>query len=636
MKMYNSLINFILQLQSKQVPATGIGLFRIFYGLITLQEILFLLYFNHLIFDPIPYIDVEFPMIPFFLCLWGIIASFIVIGYRYQFAVICNYILWIIFINFTTMQRDFDGGFDSFMTGAGFFLLFMPGDRAFSIDQLRYKLSTPLTHYNTYPKPTVSSLAYYLPVLICLGFLYFDSAVHKLFAEHWRNGLGSWLPSTQPYYVSAIDMSFLLNNELLQKFIGYTVLVFQFTFIFFFSNPKLRTVYLLVGLAMHLGITLSLNIYPFGMGMLIFYLLLVPFSWWRALSKLLTARQPSLTVFYDQQCPLCNRTVLTLNHFDLFNCIDFKSAQAYAQNYPALSKISPDTLLLDLYAVDHSDRIYSGVGTYIQILKKMRYLYPIGFILSLPGIYTLAVNKYRSIADSRARITCDTECFIATGMTDNNLYRQVFESFATRKPKAFSRKLAKILVAIIVLQLNSTIHYGLLYRLNLDVKNSPISAPIAEASNALLMVSLTFLGITPHALYLHDHFAGYDRILAITYTDQNGVEKWLPFVNEQGRLLAPNWGRVHSMWANIAVTPTINNVRLEKFIMKVTAFWGLKIGLNLDKTVFNIKLKRINAPSYWVHDQLHQNFSAPWTTIGSVKWNNKVISFNLPENINSL
>jgi predicted DCC family thiol-disulfide oxidoreductase YuxK len=534
------------------------------------------------------------------------------------------------------MQRDFDGGFDSFMTGAGFFLLFMPGDRAFSIDQLRYKLSTPFTHYNTYPKSTVSSLAYYLPVLICLGFLYFDSAVHKLFAEHWRNGLGSWLPSTQPYYVSAIDMSFLLNNELLQKFIGYTVLVFQFTFIFFFSNPKLRTVYLLVGLAMHLGITLSLNIYPFGMGMLIFYLLLVPFSWWRALSKLLTARQPSLTVFYDQQCPLCNRTVLTLNHFDLFNCIDFKSAQAYAQNYPALSKISPDTLLLDLYAVDHSDRIYSGVGTYIQILKKMRYLYPIGFILSLPGIYTLAVNKYRSIADSRTRITCDTECFIATGMTDNNLYRQVFESFATRKPKAFSRKLAKILVAIIVLQLNSTIHYGLLYRLNLDVKNSPISAPIAEASNALLMVSLTFLGITPHALYLHDHFAGYDRILAITYTDQNGVEKWLPFVNEQGRLLAPNWGRVHSMWANIAVTPTINNVRLEKFIMKVTAFWGLKIGLNLDKTVFNIKLKRINAPSYWVHDQLHQNFSAPWATIGSVKWNNKVISFNLPENINSL
>ena len=89
---------------------------------------------------------------------------------------------------------------------------------------------------------------------------------------------------------------------------------------------------------------------------------------------------------------------------------------------------------------------------------------------------------------------------------------------------------------------------------------------------------------------------------------RTAVEHWLPFVNEQGRLLAPNWGRVHSMWANIAVTPTINNTRLQKFIMKVTAFWGQKIGLNLDDTVFHIKLKRISSPTHWVYDQLHQNF----------------------------
>jgi predicted DCC family thiol-disulfide oxidoreductase YuxK len=634
--MYKFIITKILALQSIPAPATGIGLFRLFYGLVTLQEIIFLLYFNHLIFDPIPYIDVEFPMIPFFLCLWGIIACFIVVGYRYQFSVICNYIFWIVFVNFTTMQRDFDGGFDSFMIGAGFFLLFMPGDRAFSLDTLRYKLSTPFTHYQSYPKPTVSSLAYYLPVFICLGFLYFDSAVHKLFAEHWRNGLGSWLPSTQPYYVSAIDMSVLLNNELLQKIIGYTVLVFQFTFLFFFSNRRLRNIYLIVGLGLHLGITLSLNIYPFGLGMLIFYVLLVPFSWWRAISTMLSARQPVLTVFFDKQCPLCNRTVLILNHFDLFNCIDFKNAQDHAAHYPAMTALNQETLLLDLYALDSSNRVYSGVDTYIQILKKMRYLYPVGLALSLPGIYTLAVKKYRSIADSRIRIPCTSECLVSPKLVNNNLYHQVFENFAIQKPKAFSRKLAKILIALLVLQLNSTLHYGLVYRLHIPTSNNAVSASINEASNALIMVSLTFFGITPHALYLHDHFAGYDRILAITYTDQNGKEDWLPFVNEQGRLVAPNWGRVHSMWANIAVTPTINNTRLQKFIMKVTAFWGQKMGLNLDKTVFHIKLKRINAPSYWVHDQLHQNFSAPWATIGTVKWNDNLISFDLPENINSL
>ncbi|MBL6986181.1 MAG: DUF393 domain-containing protein [Methylobacter sp.] len=630
--MYKLISAKILELHSKQAPATGIGLFRIFYGLITLQEIIFLLYFNHLIFDPIPYIDVEFPMIPFFLCLWGVIAAFIVIGYRYQFAITCNYIIWIVFVNFTPMQRDFDGGFDLFMIGTGFFLLFMPGDQAFSIDNLRRKLSTPFAHYNTYPKPTVSTLAYTLPVAICLGFLYFDSAIHKMFAEHWRNGLGAWLPSTQPYYVSAIDMSPLLNNKPLQYILGYTILIFQFTFIFFFNRRQLRIVYLLVGLGLHLGITLSFNIYPFGLGMLCFYTLLIPFKWWRCIARLITAKEPALTVFYDQLCPLCNRTVLTLNHFDLFSRIDFKSAQEHASHYPELASINKETLLTDLYALDCTGRIYSGVGTYCQIFKKMRYLFPIGMILSLPGIHQLALKKYRSIADTRTRIPCTSTCIIPQAMPDTTFYQIFFERLASQKPNAFSRRLAKILLAIFILQLNSSIHYGLIYRLNADSPQSPLS----QASNAVLMASQTFLGITPHALYLHDHFEGYDHILAITYTEQNGTEHWLPFVNEQGRLLAPNWGRVHSMWANIAITPNIDNKRLHKFIMKVTAFWGQKINLNLDKVVFNIKLKKINAPSFWVHDQLHLNFTSPWITIGTAKWTDQQISFDLPDNINKL
>ena len=634
--MYQFTYNKIFQLLSKQAPATGIGLFRLFYGLVTLQEIFFLNYFDHLIFDPIPYIDVEFPGIPLFLGLWGLVACCVVVGYRYRFAVIANYLFWIVFVNFTPMQRDFDGGFDTFMIGTGFFLLFMPGDRAFSIDNLRYKLHNPFVSYNAYPPATVSALAYQLPVFVCLGWLYFDSDIHKLFAEHWRNGLGSWLPATQPYYVSAIDMSPLLNIEPLVKAFGYTIMLFQISFVFLFAHRRLRIVYLLVGIGLHLGIILTLNIYPFGFGMLICYTLLVPFRWWNAMGAWLKAKQPTLTVFYDKQCPLCNRTVLTLNHFDLFKCIDFKNAQENAINFPALANISMDTLLTDLYALDENVNVFYGVETYRQILLKMRYLAPFGVLLGLPGIRQLAEQKYRSIADSRQRVVCGTECTIAPPLPDDTFYHQIFEQYGQQKPKAFSRKLAKIVVALFFLQLNSTIHYGLFYRLPIDFEKITISQPISQASNALLMVSSTFLGITPHALYLHDHFAGYDRILAITYIDDNGNEHWLPFVNEQGRLLAPNWGRVHSMWANIAVTPTIDNTRLRKFIMKVTAFWGQKIGLNLENTVFKIKMKKIAAPTYWVSDQLHKNFATEWVTIGTVHWLDKEISYDLPSDINSL
>lgn len=634
--MYQFIYNKIFYLLLQQVPATGIGLFRVFYGLVTLQEICFLYYFNHLIFDPIPYIDIEFPGIPLFLCLWGLVACCVVVGYRYSFAITANYIFWIVFVNFTPMQRDFDGGFDTFMIGLGFFLLFMPGNRAFSIDNLRYKLRTPFKHYSQYPPATVSALAYHLPIVACLGWLYLDSDVHKLFAEHWRNGLGSWLPATQPYYVSALDMSPLLNIEWFQKTIGYTIMVFQLTFVFFYAHRQLRVVYFLVGLGLHLGITLTLNIYPFGIGMLICYVLLVPFGWWRNIAKWFKLKQPTLTVFYDQQCPLCNQTVLTLNHLDIFGSIMFKSVQEYANKYPALATIGMDTLLTDLYALDGDNRIYSGVETYRKILLKMRYLALFGVILGLPGIKQLAAQKYRAIADSRQRLACDSQCSVEHPLQDKTLYHKIFERYASQKPKALSRKLTKIFIALVFLQLNSTIHYGLFYRLPIDYQKIAISKPISEASNALLMVSSTFLGVTPHALYCHDHFEGYDRILAITYIESNGTEHWLPFVNEQGRLLAPNWGRVHSMWANIAVTPTIDNQRLRKFIMKVTAFWGNQTGLNLEDVVFSIKMKKIDAPKYWVFDQLHKNFLSQWVTIGSAKWANKQITIDLPTDINSL
>jgi predicted DCC family thiol-disulfide oxidoreductase YuxK len=633
--MYTFLTQKILQLSSQSAPVTGIGLFRLFYGLVALQEILFLLYFNHLIFDPIPYIDVEFPMIPFFLGAWAVVAFCLCIGYRSQLSALACYAFWIIFVQFTPMQRDFDGGFDLFMTGAGLLLLFMPIDKAFAIDGLRYKLQNPFKHYSHYPAARVSILAYTIPVAVCLGFLYFDSAIHKMFAQHWRNGLGGWLPATQPYYVSALDMSPLLNNEWLQKSVGYTILVFQFTFLFFAQHRYLRPLYLLVGLGLHLGITFTLNIYPFGMGMVMFYVLLVPFSWWRTIAHYLSAKQPTLTIFYDEKCPLCNRTVLTLNHFDIFRCLDFKGVQTYARDYPALNAYSDQDLLFDLYALDAKGNARSGVAAYSRILIHMRYLAPVGWLLRLPLVYPLACRQYRHIADNRLRIGCDERCMVTTAPLPLSFYDNLSAQLQAQ-PKKTARKLAKFLMVLLVLQLNSAIHYGLLYRLQINLHQNVWLHTLTEMSNTTLLLTQTFTGITPHALYVHDHFEGYDHILAITYHDAAGNEQWLPFVNQEGRLLAPNWGRVHSMWANIAVTPTINPTRLSKFIMKVTAFYGQQLGLDINQTVFAIKLKKIQAPSVWVYDQRQQNLAGNWQTIGSATWNSNRFSVSLPNNINDL
>lgn len=621
----------------QQAPATGIGLFRLLFGLVTLQEILFLIYFNHLIFDPIPFKDVEFPMITFFLWIWAAVAFSLAIGYHCQACTIANYVFWLIFVNFTPMQRDFDGGFDLFMIGGNFFMMFMPLDKAFAIDDLRKKLATPFIHDSAHEPAQVSRLTYYLPVIICLGFLYFDSVIHKMFAEHWRNGLGAWLPSSMPYYISAIDMSWLLNIESLQKLIGYTIIVFQLTFLPLFHFRLLRPLYLLIGMSLHLGIALSFNIYPFGIGMLIFYTLMVPFSWYRRIGSWLGKARPALTVFYDQQCPLCNRTVIILNHFDILKAVDFKPAQSHARNYPSLNRIDDKTLLTDLYALDNEGKVYSGVDTYAQIFIAMSYTAIIGWLIKLPGLHAVISRFYRRIADNRARITCDISCLPQSQTTfPATLYDKIFAVSQGKLQKRNAQKIAKALIFMMLLQLNSSLHYGLLYRLEVDTRQSPLTSIMADMSNALLMFSHTFLGITPHALYLHDHFEGYNHLLAITYLDANGNEHWLPFVNEQGRLVAPNWGRVHSMWANIAVTPNIDEVRLKKFIMKITAFWGRKINLDLDNTRFIIKMKKINAPFSWEKDLRKNNLSGDWLAIGSAQWQDREIKINLPKDIDAL
>ncbi len=626
----------------KQVPATGIALLRIFYGLITAQEILFLFYFQHLIFDPVPYLDEAYPLIPLFLGLWLLISLCLSVGYKSSVAAIGNYVMWIIFTNFTPMQRDFDGGFDQFMISLGFFMIFLPINKSLSIDNLILKLRYSTINFRYTVSNQVSVINYYIPVAICLGFLYFDSAIHKLSAEHWRNGLGAWLPSSHPYYVSPLDTTWLLNQLWLQQLIGYAIIVFQFCFLFLCFYKIFRVPLLLIGAAIHLGITLTLNIYPFGISMLSTYVLMVPFSWWRTIKLKLSSRVNKLTVYYDELCPLCLKTVIAISHVDLFQAIEFKGLQTYAKAQPALNNIPEKILLADLYSLDKDQHLHSGIDTYIQIGKKMKYPYLFAKLLEIPGIYHLARHIYRRIADNRKRTSCDEACLTPQTPNDetyypNNqsLYDKLILTYGKKKPKELSIRLAKIILILAFLQINSTLHYGILYRINPNLEQLPIPTMAIKASNTILLLTTSFLGITPHALYLHDHFEGYNHLIGVTYKS-GSQEKWLPFVSPQGRLLSPNWGRVHSMWANVAVTPDINVQRLTRFLKKIIIFWSIKSGIPLENTVFIIKTKRIKSPPVWEKNLLHENFSQAWLEVGKAKWEHNALSIDFSDEIESL
>ena len=94
----------------------------------------------------------------------------------------------------------------------------------------------------------------------------------------------------------------------------------------------------------------------------------------------------------------------------------------------------------------------------------------------------------------------------------------------------------------------------------------------------------------------------------------------MPFVNEEGRIVSPNWGRVQCWWANIAVTPHIKRQRLNKALMQVTAFWGGKVGLDVTKTVFLLKMKEVRVPMDWEPNLRDYNLRQAWKDIGTVRF----------------
>ena len=355
--------------------------------------------------------------------------------------------------------------------------------------------------------------------------------------------------------------------------------------------------------------------------MLVHYLLLVPLGWWRRLQALVRSEAPVLTVFYDEECPLCNRTVIFIEHFDIRQAIAFRGLQSYARKYRALDHLPDSTLLKDLYALDIRGHLTAGIDTYIQILRKVGYTAPLGWILMLPGIHALAHRAYRKIADDRERQPCGQQCALVAIPEQED--ERPFAGFYARHAHTdhqIAQRIAKALVFILVLQLNSTIHYGILYRWAGTRPSEPALALLDQASDSVINLSHAFFGISPLALYLHDHFDNYNEIVALAYRDDKGTETWLPFINQEGRLLTPNWGRIQSMWANVAITSHMSYDRLEKFTKKITAFYAADMGIDLKNAEFVIKARHVEVPVDWEYDLRHRNMTGTWRDIGTLQW----------------
>ncbi len=620
----------------KKIDAAGLGLFRIFYFLVFFCEIAQMFYFKELIFDKIPFVDpyeinFKWAFYAWFVCIWCLI-----LGLKTRTMAIVNYAFTLVFIStsFTYQYHIF-----YIYTTIHFFALFLPLSKRYSLDRLLLKLKHSNTKYQYQPPTTTTVMSYTMLVFVVIGFAYFDSILAKITSKFWMQGLGVWFPAAFPHttIISSEGLSGLfVNNLFITKFFGYLTLVFEAVFIFVFWFRKPRIILLLIGVGLHIGILITFPIPWFALAMTALYVLLIPVAWYRQLATWYHRKNRTvLTVYYDQECPLCVRTKITVEHFDLLQKVKFKSVQGF-QTDEAIAEVSEKQLLDSMYSVTKKGKVQDGIDTYVQLLLAMRYTFLLGLLLRIPGIYHLAKATYNYVAANRTteRCTEDNCGYTLPQIPEDSDQIKLLQNLTFKQLRVGFIMWGMILMTILQGMITVTSDAPLIVMNKIGFMDTAAGKILKRASGNVNGVSKSLLGLTHHTLFMDYHFKGYDHIFNISYVAKDGSITRLPIMDEGG---SPSYLIYGTNWAKwtFRVNGPGKQVKQGQFgrgVRDFTAFWAHKQGIKTKDATFVVELKTVEIPAGYVPDLLRKQRALPWETIGTATWNDNQFEMQIDSN----
>ena len=583
-----------------------------------------LFYFRNLTFDPVPNISFAEVWLTPIILFWMGVTFCLMIGAFTRAVTIINYILMLaIFSGFQTFQYHFD----YVNIVIGFLFMFAPISRVFSVDRLWLKLkySTVTREYN--PPTQMSEIWFYTFMLMGLGFIYFDSIFNKVGSWMWMSGLGMWLPASL-VEAAWVDLTPLLNQEILIKFLGFFTVAYELLFIFLIWYRWARWPLLVVGLGLHLGILLCFPIPLFALVEANLFVLLLPDGFLEHWLGKIKVKSPRLSVFYDQDCPLCQRTRLVIEHFDVQKRVAFKGLQTYAKDEKALAAVSHEDLVENLYSVDTGGRVRNGIETYQKIFAQVWLFWPLAFLLWLPPVKALARGIYGYIARNRVREVCDeNSCGVPSSLRPTT--RQELDGIKLLNNWNVKKlRIVGLIVFFGFVMGSQAVCTSQSRIINLNAHRFGLG-PLFLAYRVKIAARYTklttmFFGIQVHNVFMYeDHFENYNHIVGLTYLDPSGKEIWLPICNQNGTPGFYSWDRYWLKWTFRTAARNIKPELLRDGIEKYTAFWASKHGVDLNNATFLVKVKKIDNPTGWEKDFLHHQQSKPWISGGEVRWINK-------------
>jgi hypothetical protein len=199
--------------------------------------------------------------------LWLLAVIFLLLGFWTKTSAV---IAWMLSTSFANLNPNIDNAGDTVRGIILFYLMLCPCGAAWSIDSLlarRCGRAGPVF---------VSPWALRL-LLVQMILIYFMNGIYKLAGPEWREG------SSLYYVLSDLTLARFSYAQIdlplwLIQFLSWSVLVWEVGFPVWVALPWTRTAALLMGVAFHLGIMLTMELGGFGPYMLTLYLPLVPWE----------------------------------------------------------------------------------------------------------------------------------------------------------------------------------------------------------------------------------------------------------------------------------------------------------------------------------------------------------------------
>lgn len=256
---------------TKPTDSIGLGVFRLVFALIMILEIISYIKYHQLLYEPGALVNLSATTEHTLLVVWLAVAFFVLFGFYTQVFSVLNLLFAAYFFS---GYINYAYHVHYICITISLLMVFFPINQSLSFDFVLSKLKN-----KPYPQ-TVPRYYLYVYSLFALGFVYFDSAVWKLFSNYWMSGLSLWMGASY-LPIAKYDMSMFLNIKWLMLTFCYITLVFEALFVVLMVSVRGRLLLLLYGAPMHFFIAIIFPLTLFGMMFSLFYVLLVPVSFWR-------------------------------------------------------------------------------------------------------------------------------------------------------------------------------------------------------------------------------------------------------------------------------------------------------------------------------------------------------------------